>query len=163
MTDLDHSFLDRLYAVASDPEHSGGWISALFSIVAPPTPYLPRELSFPEQREAFFYLLERLLREGKVLLTPPALLEDHEPYYWVIADGYSDDKPMRPVERVPDGGPCRFRVWDVPIEKQIAYIRETFPTSVTDDRDFELTAYWFDGRCPWIGWIDSETGVLWAS
>lgn len=119
--------------------------------------------NFEEQKEAFFYLLERLLREGKVLLTPPVLCEDQEPYYWVIADGYSDNRPRRPVERTTDLEQSRFRVWDVPIEKQIAYIREVFPKDVKDPNDSELNIFWYDGRCPWIGWIHPDTGVLWAS
>lgn len=164
---IEPEILETLYNLSYDPSPYakcsafGHWIDALFGLGSPP--YLPRELSFPEQKEAFVYLLERLLREGKVLLTPPALMEEQEPYYWVIADGYSDNKPMRPAERVAEGGPCRFRVWDVPIEKQISYIRDTFPKNVSNANDFELTAYWYDGRCPWIGWVDAETGVLWAS
>lgn len=133
----------------------GTWIIGLFH-------WFP-ELRISEQKEAFLYLLERLLREGHVVLTPPEVIEDGEPYYWLVADGYSDNRPLRPATRVADGGPCRFKVWDVPIEKQIAYIRDAFPKDVSGPHDAHLNDFWYDGRCPAIGWIDPETGVLWAS
>lgn len=163
MTRVSETVLEQLYEASIHPDRIGGWINSLFSVVTPPTPYLPHELTFAEQKEAFFYLLERLLREGRVLLTPPAMIEDQEPCYWVIADGYSSNKPMRPAERTTEGKENCFRVWDVPIEKQIAYIREVFPKSVTGPNDPDLNLFWYDGRCPWIGWIDQKTGVLWAS
>jgi hypothetical protein len=140
----------------------GCWINAIWGFVPV---WLNHDINHTDQKEAFLYLLERLLREGKVLLTPPALIEDQEPYYWVIADGYavSGDNPRRPATRAAEDEPNRFRVWDVPIEKQIAYIRDVFPNNVSDPNDSDLNIFWYDGRCPWIGWIDPETGVLWAS
>ena len=165
MNTLSKEILERLYSECTNRNDSpfGIWINGLFSVVAPPTPYLPRTLTFPEQKEAFLYLLERLLREGRVVLTPPEVIEDGEPYYWLIADGYSDNRPLRPATRVDDGGLCRFKVWDVPIEQQIAYIRDAFPKDITGPHDANLNDFWYDGRCPAIGWIDPETGVLWAS
>ena len=39
------------------------------------------DLSFPEKMEAFFFLVERLLREGKVRFQHPT---KDEPFYWDV-------------------------------------------------------------------------------
>ncbi|WP_157212009.1 hypothetical protein [Sinorhizobium sojae] len=158
---LDKQLLDRMYRECLSPGESpfGLWIRALFSVVA----WLGADLPFSQQKDAFLVLLERLLREGKVVLTTPPCLDETEPGYWITSDGYSDREPPRSAERTDESEPNRFWVWDVPIERQIEYLRSAFPKDVTAADDSELNLFWYMEECPRIGWLHPETGVLYAS
>lgn len=158
---LTRALLDRMYEECLNPEASpfGLWIRALFSVPA----WLAAELPFSQQKEAFFLILTRLLSEKKVVLTTPPCLDESEPGYWIVADGYTQHEPQRRADRTDETEPNRFWVWDVPIERQIEYIRSAFPKDVADEDDSELNLFWYMEKCPRIGWIHPETGVLFAS
>lgn len=150
-----------MYRECLAPEESpfGLWIRALFSV----PPWVDAKLPFSQQKEAFFLLLARLLKEGKVVLTPPPCLDKSEPGHWIIADGYTDHDPQRRADPTDEGEPNRFWVWDVPVERQIEYFRSAFPKDVTDADDGELNLFWYLKECPRIGWLHPESGVLYAS
>lgn len=134
--------VDEAYHGATD-EYDGAfgqWLSGLWGW----TPTLPIQ----QQREIFFALLERLLREGKVVLSPP------EEFWREELGAY--EAPMRPAENF-------IGIWDVPIEEQIFYIREHFPKDVTDVNDKEIVFYFHGNYCPRIGWVHPETGEIVAS
>lgn len=148
---LSEEILDILFEESIDPNQSpfGLWINALFKLMSLPTPYLPRELSFAEQKEAFFLVLERLLREKKAVLLPPWNLES--------------DAPVRKMTEWNDYGDksdADIWVWDIPIEDQIAYFRRVFPADAADPDDSDLNLFWYMGVSPLIGWIHPDNGKI---
>lgn len=148
---IPRKILDILFAESINPNQNpfGLWINALFSVMSPPTPYLPRELSFPEQKEAFFLVLERLLREGKAVLLPPWNIEIGVPVRKMMEWNYYGDKSISEI-----------LVWDIPIEEQIAYFREVFPSNASDPDDSDLNLFWYMGDCPLIGWVSPQNGKI---
>lgn len=118
----------------------GQWIDGLWG-------WTP-SLSMAEQKKIFFLLVERLLREGKVILSPPE-------EFWNKELGVYNT-PMRPVENF-------IGIWDIPIEDQIAYIRDHFPEETIDFFDEEVSLFFYDKYCPRIGWVNPETGKIVAS
>ena len=148
MTSSDQ-FLEMLVSRCSDLSRGpfGSWIDGLFSAVTPPyEPQFP-VLSFDEQKELFFQLLERLLREGRVILIPPVELNYH-------LDGTpGEDAKMR--TQYGDS-----RIWDEDPKDMVDYIRKTIPTEAVHEDDLVLHLYWYSTACPHIGWIHPETGEL---
>ena len=116
----------------------GYWISALWS-------WFP-ELSFDEQKEAFLLLLSRLLDDGKVVLFVPAKLS-----------------PDLSIPRLEWQGWDGIDIWGIPHEEQIAHIRTHWPADAAGVEDSIMTDFWYDGICPWIGWVHPETGEIIAS
>ena len=53
-----------------------------------------------------------------------------------------------------------MELWDIPHDEMIAWTREHWPDDITYPRDIELTAYFYVGRCPAIGWYNPETGEI---
>jgi hypothetical protein len=115
----------------------GRWIIGLWG-------WFP-ELTFEDQKEAFLILLKRLLDEGKVFLFVPHMMTYNK-----------IETPVRSYREY-DG------IWDISHEAMIDYIRNNWPNDVTDENDEKLISFWYDGVCPWIGWIDPETGNVVAS
>jgi len=114
----------------------GLWVNGLFSVV-PGSGYFEE---FHEKKEAFFYLLERLLEEGRVVLDVPGDIE-YSSTKVRAQDGYTD-------------------IWDESVEVMVSYMRKTFPADAQHEYDSVLTDYWYSAACPHIGWVHPETGEL---
>jgi hypothetical protein len=79
--------------------------------------------SFEENKEAFFWLLEKLLREGKVKFRHP---EDPWNTYGMV--------------------------WNVPIGEKISYLRSKWPVSAKDELDADLNMYFYEiPAIVWLG------------
>lgn len=137
----------------------GKWINSLFYLIVRKT----GNVSFFDAKEVFFVILNKLIKDGKVVLSPPPCLDDVEPGYYVISDGYSNRQQYRKAYRADADEPNRFWVWDAPVDKQISYFRSAFPKDVSGPEDVELNLYWYLDKCPRIGWLHPVTGVLYAS
>lgn len=148
---VSEEILDILFEESIDPNQApfGLWINSLFQLMSLPTPYLPRELSFAEQKEAFFLVLERLLREKKAVLLPPWNIESDAPVRKMTEWNYYGDKSDADIW-----------VWDIPIEDQIAHFRRVFPADATDPDDSDLNLFWYMGDSPLIGWIHPDNGKI---
>jgi len=148
MTTSDQ-LLEKLVARCSDLSRGpfGSWINGLFIAVTPPyDPQYPI-LSFDEQKELFFRLLERLLREGRVVLIPP-----------LDVSRYPDGRRRESIKRrVQDGDD---RIWDEDPKIMVEYIRKTIPAEAVHEDDLVLHLYWYSSACPHIGWVHPETGEL---
>lgn len=118
----------------------GQWINGLWGW----TPSLP----ISEQKRIFLRLLERLLREERIVLSPP------DEFWSEELEAY--DTPTRPTDNF-------IGIWDIPINEQIAYIDAHFPKDAINANDEEVTLFFFDRCCPRIGWIHPETGKIVAS
>lgn len=138
MSSLYEERLERMYQECLDPEDSpfGLWINGLFSVVT----WIAEDLQFQDQKELFFLLLERLLREGKVVLVVPVDIDNR------------DTKT-----RIQDGDD---RIWDESVEFIIDYMRQTFPKEAKHEHDMVLNDYWYGTACPHIGWVEPGTGKL---
>jgi hypothetical protein len=99
------------------------WSSGLFYAIKGPNP----DLTFEEHKEAFFWLLKKLLDEGKVRLCYPA-------DWW---------KPGLPED------------WDGPSDEIIEYVRERFPKDATHEDDSVVNDYFYDSFPP-ISWLGED-------
>ncbi len=87
------------------------WSSGFFSAISGWNP----DLTFEEHKEAFFWLLKKLLDEGKVICCPP-------------------DDPL-----------CRIhRGWTTSSDEIIAYWRAHWPESAEDENDTDLNFYFYE-------------------
>lgn len=86
------------------------------------------DFTFEENKEAFFYLLERLLREGRVAFSPP-------------------EDPL-----------CRQHMrWKAPPEEVIAFLKRGWPTEAKDEYDSAINDYFYDlERCPSTAWLGDD-------
>lgn len=89
----------------------GLWISGLFSAISG----WNSGITFQEQREAFFGLLEQLLNEGKIKFCPPN-------EFW--HEGYD--------------------VWDADADTILEYLRSRWPIGASSEKDVSLTNYFYD-------------------
>uniref|UniRef100_UPI001FC8041E hypothetical protein n=1 Tax=Burkholderia gladioli TaxID=28095 RepID=UPI001FC8041E len=89
----------------------GLWISGLFSAISG----WNSGITFQEQREAFFGLLEQLLNEGKIKFCPPN-------EFW--CEGYD--------------------VWDADADTILEYLRSRWPIGASSEKDVSLTNYFYD-------------------
>ncbi|WP_321788080.1 MULTISPECIES: hypothetical protein [Paraburkholderia] len=89
---------------------SGLWITALFDGILVPNP----ALTFSEHKEAFFWLVEKLLQDGKIKFCPPNEL-------W--REGYD--------------------IWNVDISTIMTYLRSHWPQSVNSKNDIALADYFY--------------------
>jgi hypothetical protein len=97
----------------------GLWITALFDGILVPNP----GLTFIEHKEAFFWLVEELLREGRIKFCPPSEL-------W--RDGYD--------------------IWDADEMTIITYLRSHWPQSARSKNDLVLVDYFYAmPAILWIG------------
>lgn len=88
----------------------GLWITALFDAILVPNP----TLTFEEHREAFFWLIEMLLRQDRIRFCPPNEL-------W--REGYD--------------------VWDVDASTIVVYLREHWPASAKAKNDPVLSDFFY--------------------
>jgi hypothetical protein len=112
----------------------GLWISGLFSAVCGWNP----NASFVEQKEFFFALLEKLLRENKVMFIAPG------------ADCYISPINPKPKFTIKDSR----AIWNAPIPEIMNYVKSRWPEKVVDDKDVELTYYFYE--LPGLVWIDEN-------
>lgn len=132
----------------------GCWIIALWEYVAVYNP----NFTVPDQKEYFFAAVERLLRDGKAVFSPPEEL-------WSTTLG-TYDTPLRKAvlsDVYGDGEDVDFPVWDIAVDDQVDYIRNHFPRDVSDANDMALVDFWYGNQCPRIGWVHPDTGKIIAS
>jgi hypothetical protein len=99
------------------------WSNALYHGVKGWNP----DLTFEEHKEAFFWLLKKLLDEGKVRLCYP---ND----WW---------RPGLPED------------WDGSSDEIIQYVRERFPKEAKHENDRSVTDYFYDIFPP-ISWLGED-------
>ncbi|WP_175941830.1 hypothetical protein [Burkholderia pyrrocinia] len=112
----------------------GLWISGLFSAVCGWNP----GASFLEKKEFFFKLLEKLLREGKVMFIAPG------------ADCYVSPSNPTPKFTVEDPEAR----WSAPVSEIMNYVRSRWPEEAGDENDVELTYYFYE--LPGLIWVGED-------
>ncbi|AJC21294.1 hypothetical protein [Pandoraea pulmonicola] len=112
----------------------GLWISGLFSAVCGWNP----GASFLEKKEYFLSLLETLLREGKVMFIAPG------------ADCYVS--PANPTPKLTVEDPEAR--WNAPISEIMDYVRGRWPEKASDEKDIELTYYFYE--LPGLIWVGED-------
>lgn len=135
--------VDQIYPQVIDAKEGafGQWIDGLWT-------WHPN-LNYAEQKEAFFILLDRLLREGKVKFVKPDADVYHR-YNSDIKDHYHPKFSVNDPETH----------WDAPIEEILTYLRERWPQSVSHKDDIKLTEYFYE--IPAIIWR-GEDGKWYSS
>ncbi|MFS8048046.1 hypothetical protein [Rhizobium sp. BR 314] len=118
----------------------GLWITGLFSAINSWNP----TLSFDEHKEAFFWLIEYLLRVGKIKFIAPG------------ADCYTSPQNPYPRLTIQDDE----AQWHETPGSIVAYLRAQWPESVSAENDLDLQTYFYS--IPGIIWV-GENGVLVAS
>ncbi len=118
----------------------GLWISGLFSAISSWNP----TQTFEERKEAPFWLIERLLRVGKIGFVAPA------------ADCYSSPDNPRPRFTIKDD---EAHWHDVP-ESIVAQLRAQWAEHARDENDLALVTYFYS--IPAIIWVKDD-GTLVAS
>lgn len=118
----------------------GLWISALFSAVCSWNP----ELSFCQQKDAFFSVIEYLVANGKIKFIAPG------------ADCYVTSDNPHPRFSIKDEE-CH---WALDTSQIVAYLKDRWPDEVSSANEEALTVYFY--KMPGIIWVD-DTGVLFAS
>lgn len=118
----------------------GLWITGLFSSISGWNP----DLSFAEHREAFFWLIERLLRMGRIKFIAPG------------ADCYASPKNPHPRLTIHD----EAAQWKEAPEVIVARLRAQWPVHVSDENDLDLVTYFYS--IPGIIWVGDD-GALVAS
>ncbi len=111
-----------------------GWISHYWEELCMVAP----GLSFNEKKEAFFYLIERLLREGKAGFIAPG------------ADCYISPSNPHPRYTIND----EEAHWKAPPAQIVARLREQWPANATEEDDLDLYAYFYE--IPGIIWFDQD-------
>lgn len=118
----------------------GLWITGLFSAISSWNP----TLSFEEHKDAFFWLIERLLRAGKVKFIARG------------ADCYTSPENRQPRLTIQDNE----AQWHEAPEVIVARLRAEWPEYARDENDLDLTTYFYS--IPGIIWV-GEDGRLVAS
>lgn len=121
-------------------ESFGLWITSLFSSIGSWNP----SLSFEEHKEAFFWLIERLLLEGKIKFIAPG------------ADCYTSSQNPHPKLAIHD----HEAQWHLAPEAMVAQLRSEWPERARDENDLDLATYFYS--IPGIIWV-GENRVLVAS
>jgi len=97
-----------------------------------------------EYRDAFLGLLQRWLEEKRIIMFAPSVLMNPD---WTY------ETKVRTV-------PGCWEIWDIPNGEMIAWIQDYWPITERHDDDFRD---FFLEVCPYIGWINPETGAIDAS
>ncbi|MBB3572040.1 hypothetical protein FHX05_006192 [Rhizobium sp. BK491] len=130
--------IEHIDEIVSDAFGLG--ISSLFSAIKSWNP----TLSFDENKEAFFWLIERLLQTGKIKFIAPG------------ADCYVSPQNPYPKLTIQDNEAH----WHEAPESIVAYLRVQWPENACDENDLDLLTYFYS--IPGIIWI-GENGALIAS
>ncbi|POP71960.1 hypothetical protein [Pseudomonas syringae] len=112
----------------------GLWISALFSSISSWNP----DLSFTQQKDAFFTIVEHLLNHGKIKFIAPD------------ADCYVSPDNPHPKLTINDSEAH----WNLEAEQIIDYLKSKWPDEVTSANDEELTYYFYE--IPGVIWVDND-------
>lgn len=112
----------------------GLWITGLFSAISSWNP----TLSFEEHKEAFFWLIDRLLRAGKVKFVAPG------------ADCYTSPENPQPRLTIEDNE----AQWHEVPEVIVARLRAEWPEHARDENDLDLTTYFYS--IPGIIWVGED-------
>jgi hypothetical protein len=118
----------------------GLWITGLFSAISGWNP----TLSFDEHKTAFFWLIERFLREGKIKFIAPG------------ADCYMSAENPHPRLAIQD----HEAHWNAPPEVIVAQLLAQWPQHTRDENDLDLLTYFYS--IPGVIWV-GEDGALVAS
>lgn len=118
----------------------GLWISGLFSAISARNP----ALTFDEHKAAFWGLVERLLREGKIKFIAPG------------ADCYTSPENPHPRLTIQD----EESHWHATPEEIVEQLREQWPSNARDENDPDLMIYFYS--IPGIIWV-ADDGTLVAS
>lgn len=113
----------------------GLWINAVFGVLLPIDDKV--KLSFEEEKEVFFILLEKLTDENKIVFLDSRIAFDNN------------------IK-------LKDKVWNKSPYEVIQYIKDVFPRSALDENDDELNLFWYD-TCPPIAWVHPKTGELISS
>ncbi|WP_175135398.1 hypothetical protein [Achromobacter pulmonis] len=116
----------------------GLWISGLFSAVCGWNP----SRSFLEQKEIFFVLLEKLLREGAVMFIAP----DVDCYF------STSNPSSRYTVEDPEAR------WNAPVHEIMSYVRGRWPKEAKQKNDVELTYYFYE--LPGLIWVRADGGLF---
>lgn len=130
--------LERIYDLICQ-DSWGGWLGFY---------YEGEDFSIDEHREFFFMMIRRMLDEKRVVFTPPVQVwKDAEKTGQQVSvrEGYSSEP---------------FEIWDLSTDELIQYFREVLPTDFKDINDQRISHFWYDEKCPQIGWVDLETGKI---
>jgi len=94
---------------------------------------LNQDISFWQQKDAFFWVLEKWLSEGRLKLVSP-------------------ERSALPPEQAEDLGLPLY--WEAEAESITAELRDKWPRNVLDENDDELKKYFF--KLPKVIWIMPE-------
>ena len=118
----------------------GLWISSLFSAIGGRNP----DISFEHQKEAFFWLIEYLLKNEKIKFLAPGM------------DCYISPNNPHPEFTIND----LEAHWKASPQAIVSYLRERWPSTVSDANDIALTTYFYE--IPGVIWV-GDNGQLIAS
>ncbi|MGO4330129.1 hypothetical protein [Cupriavidus sp. M-11] len=118
----------------------GLWITGLFSAISA----WNRTLSFEEHKTAFFWLIEQLLRAGKIKFAAPR------------ADCYTSPENPHPRFTIHDDE----AQWHEPPEAIVAHLRAQWPKHAHNENDLDLVTYFYS--IPGVIWVGDD-GTLVAS
>lgn len=132
---MDIKFVEKIVR-----DSFGLWISAIFSAIGS----WNTELSFSQQKDAFFSVIEYLLVTGKIKFIAPN------------ADCYISSGNPRPRFSIND----EESHWGLDAKEVVSYLKDKWPEGVVSESDEALTLYFYE--VPGIIWVD-ENGCLFAS
>lgn len=112
----------------------GQWVSALFGAVCGCYP----NTKFQEQKEMFFLLLEKMLKNGRVMFIVPG------------ADCYIS--PHNPTLKLTIENPEAH--WNAPVSEIMDFVRNKWPAQANDVNDIELTYYFYE--LPGLIWVGDD-------
>lgn len=118
----------------------GLWITGLFGAISAWNP----ALSFEEHKDAFFWLIEKLLLAGKIKFIAPG------------ADCYTSPKNPHPQFTIEDAE----AQWHETPREIVAYLLARWPEHAHNENDLDLVTYFYS--IPGIIWV-GEDGTLVAS
>lgn len=115
----------------------GMWISSLFGAISGWNP----GIAFAEQKEIFFFLLEYMLKNGRIKFIAPG------------ADCYVSSTNPNPRLTIYDID----AQWNAPAGEIVNYFRERWPKDAKNEDDPNLTIYFYE--MPGVIWVN-DSGEL---
>lgn len=116
----------------------GSWVTSLFSAISE----WNHGISFMEQKEEFFWLLEFLLKNGKIKFIAPG------------ADCYVSPSNPNPRFTIYD----HEAQWQASTSEIINYFRNHWPPDVSEENDPNLLTYFYE--MPGIIWVDQNGDLV---